>query len=74
MTKKDYIRAAQLLQKKHKEVIDASNFLEAAGMDSRLEAVVDKVVDIFVEFFQADNPRFDEARFRDACKSDHRLD
>jgi len=57
MTKKDYIRAANLVktrltnQKKNSKLLDMS-FLE----------------DAFVELFQSDNPRFDERRFRQACK------
>jgi hypothetical protein len=34
----------------------------------KLLEVANVVEDTFVRFFIADNPRFDEKRFRDACK------
>ena len=49
MTKKNYVKAAKLIQATEPKVV--ANQLEEA----------------FVEFFQDDNPRFDEERFRFAC-------
>lgn len=55
MTKKDYIKAATIVknyQANKKPGQLSLNFLENA----------------FVELFLYDNPRFDENRFRQACK------
>ena len=51
MTKKDYERAATIIQELHQE-----NTYD-----------VTPVEEAFCEFFRDDNPRFDEARFRHAC-------
>lgn len=53
MTKKDYIKAAELVRKDTKQNGDIfSKLMEES----------------FVKFFRNDNPRFDEKRFRQACK------
>jgi hypothetical protein len=51
MTKKDYERAARIIQYRRSGDKDT---------DGRL-------VGTFVTFFMDDNPRFDEVRFRAAC-------
>ena len=55
MTKKDYERAAEIVQ--HIPRSYEQDFPGAA----------DTITDVFVEFFCGDNPRFDEPRFRAAC-------
>lgn len=52
MTRKDYVEVAKILNKFVSD-IDASDF--------------DELVFQFSEFFLADNPRFDENKFYDAC-------
>lgn len=52
MTKKDYERAATLIQ-------ECGDGPGSDGFEDTLET--------FVQFFASDNPRFDEARFRAAC-------
>ena len=54
-TRKDYQRAAKIVQDIAKE-----DFTD----DQQLSGVVE---DAFVVFFQADNPRFDPDKFRKAC-------
>lgn len=51
MTKKDYERAARIVQETPSTAIDARYYVEGA----------------FVLLFRDDNPLFDEARFRRAC-------
>jgi len=51
MTKKDYERAAMVVQTR----------------TDHLGIWRDDAVDLFAAFFRDDNPRFDEARFRAAC-------
>ena len=53
MTKKDYIKAVEMVRK------DRLTHGEAIGQ---------LTMETFVSFFQNDNPRFDENRFRKACK------
>ena len=53
MTKKDYIKAAELVRQDRK---------------SLGEAIGQLTMETFVKFFHNDNPRFDEDRFRQACK------
>lgn len=53
MTKKEYSKAAEMVRK------DRLNYGEAVGQ---------LIMETFVSFFQNDNPRFDENRFRQACK------
>ena len=52
MTKKDYIRASDLI----------SNVSRTQS-----EATVRTLVTTFTTFFREDNPRFDVKRFHDAC-------
>lgn len=66
MTKKDYIRAAEIIRKEHPEP-DGSVVLPGAVLRA-MKRQKDEVVDCFVVFFKTDNPRFDEERFREACR------
>ncbi len=53
MTKKDYIKAAEIVRQDAKQNGDVfSKLMEES----------------FVKLFRQDNPRFDEKRFREACK------
>lgn len=52
MTKKDYIKAAQL-------VSDSGNDMSPNEQK--------RLANVFVRFFQNDNPRFDRGRFLAAC-------
>lgn len=56
MTKKDYERAATLVQSAHEIAV---NDVERACAKAMVHA--------FVLLFADDNPRFDEDRFRRAC-------
>lgn len=56
MTKKDYERAASLIQTAAEMAVERTE-----------HQVVKVMTETFVLFFQDDNPRFDEARFRRAC-------
>lgn len=60
MSKKDYMRAAELIR-------DFWNRPDLAEVYALAETV-----QIFVEFFRHDNPRFDEGRFREACNQAER--
>lgn len=63
-TKKDMIRAAELVQQLYAD----ANSVSMGSVQRKLLEVANVVEDTFVRFFIADNPRFDEKRFRDACK------
>jgi len=52
MTKKDYIKAAEIVSK-------------IPPMECGIHSL--EVENAFTEFFRDDNPRFDEKRFRAAC-------
>ena len=56
MTRKDYILAARIVR----DMLDGRRPLLA-----RMTA--QDVADVLVVVFERDNPRFDEARFREAC-------
>jgi hypothetical protein len=56
MSKKDYERAAELVQ-------TARGIVETRGENAGCKLMEST----FVLFFMDDNPRFDEARFRAAC-------
>jgi hypothetical protein len=56
-SKKDYIRAAEIVQCYLSNVATKHEQNAAPYMK-----------DAFVEFFRGDNPRFDEQRFRAACE------
>jgi hypothetical protein len=68
MTKKDYIKAAKMVSELRENAQLTSRVI---GAKQRLyeENVSTEVEDIFVNFFRNDNPRFDENRFRQACKA-----
>ena len=59
MTKKNYIAAAKMISLM---TYDIHTTGERAA-----------VVNAFVDFFESDNPRFDRARFLDACGIDSRM-
>ena len=52
MTRKDYVATAEIL----------SNYALDLG-----QGAFEDLVNDFVEMFESDNPRFDSARFIDAC-------
>ena len=56
MTKKDYERAATIVQ-----------FMRSGLHTPNQEVIALGAEHAFVELFTGDNPRFDEARFRAAC-------
>lgn len=53
MTKKDYIKAAEIVRQ---------DSIKNGDIFSKL------MENSFVKLFREDNPRFDESRFRQACK------
>lgn len=55
MTKKDYIRAAEIVV----------HYRQEFGSDSSEGRILEQA---FVSFFRGDNPSFDEYRFRDATR------
>lgn len=55
MTRKDYVKTAEILK----------NFSEEIH-----PAVFEDMVDLFSDYFLADNERFDKARFETACGVD----
>lgn len=57
MTRKDYVKAADIVSGLHKVATNTAEFAYANGAE-----------DGFVFLFKSDNPRFDETRFREACK------
>jgi len=67
MTKKDYIKAAKMVKEMRAEAQATSRTI---GAKQRLyeENVSSEMEDVFAKFFRNDNPRFDEKRFREACK------
>ena len=67
MTKKDYIKAAKMVSELRMNAQATSRII---GAKQRLyeENVSTVVEDVFANFFRNDNPRFDEDRFRKACK------
>ena len=59
MTKKDYERAAEIIQTMSGNDEHPFCFPSMKARDSAIEA--------FAAFFRDDNPRFDATRFRTAC-------
>lgn len=57
MTKKDYIRAAKMISITYKH---------AVPIDKQI------VVELFCDFFKADNSKFDRNRFEEACNEDQK--
>jgi len=52
MTKRDYIKAAKIIQQHYELEEDCAMWVEQS----------------FIRFFREDNPRFDVDAFREACK------
>jgi hypothetical protein len=63
MTRKDYERIASALRSYREEI-------EATGTTNTplACAIIDDVVEILVDIFTEDNPRFTPTRFRQACR------
>ena len=55
MTRKDYVKTAEILKSFSEEIHPA---------------VFEDIVDLFSDYFLADNERFDKARFETACGVD----
>lgn len=73
-TKKDMIRASKIVQDLYLHAYENGDTM---GQDDDGFDIIDcrkpiAVEDAFVEFFQTDNPAFDERRFRLACKPESR--
>ena len=65
MTRKDYEAIASRLRE-YREELDANPTTLGAGMIRR--DTLDDVVEILVDLFTEDNPRFTPNRFRQACR------
>lgn len=63
MTKKDYVRAAALIVE-----LRASSGKQKARQALATLEVYNKIEEVFVTFFEVDNPRFDRERFLAACR------
>lgn len=70
MSKKDYIAAAKIVAENYNatDLVQPINGLNAAQKRMVLGLISRSMEDAFVQFFRADNGRFDESRFREACK------
>ena len=65
MTRKDYVKIAAILARRHRlAALDfAASSIEGWAISETLDLVATDVADVFAE----DNPRFDRARFEEAC-------
>jgi hypothetical protein len=76
MTKKDYIRAAELIREQFGKKSDLYARLSATangepgGSCEIADEVCDAVVALFARLFALDNARFDLARFVAACSKE----
>ncbi len=72
MTRKDYQRAAEIVNEQWNAtgiLYDVNNGkLTPEQVRAVLKLVATDMENAFVRFFQGDNPRFDEKRFREACR------
>ncbi len=70
MSKKDYIAAAKIVAENYNatDLVQPINGLNAAQKRMVLGLISRSMEDAFVQFFRGDNGRFDESRFREACK------
>lgn len=64
MTRKNYIKAANIVKEFRQKHSQGGTFADAGVVDH----VGNQLENSFVEFFSDDNPRFDVATFRKACK------
>jgi hypothetical protein len=64
VTRKDYERIAEALRSYNEKVYEAGATMETRHRLDTLDDVVEILVDIFTE----DNPRFTPTRFRQACR------
>lgn len=72
MTRKDYTRAAALVNEHWHAMALTRNIkngkLSEAQSREVMKLVALQLEDTFIQFFEGDNPRFDETRFREACR------
>jgi hypothetical protein len=70
MTKKHFIAASKIVAENYNatDLVQPINGLTIAQKRMVLGLISRSMEDAFVEFFRADNSRFDESRFREACK------
>jgi hypothetical protein len=66
MTKKNYIAIAEVIRKQRNRVH------VFAASDHDVNVAMNAMEDSLVELFKADNPRFDEDKFRQASKGNLR--
>lgn len=67
MTKKDYIRIAEIIYE-HREAAEAatSKYYAESYYQGQAE-LIEKLVEDLCVFFEEDNSNFDEEKFRNAC-------
>lgn len=63
MTKKDYVKAAQIVAE-----LNRQSFIGPIDRQAAFCKRAEGAEDAFVTLFKSDNPNFDETRFREACK------
>lgn len=66
MTRKDYVRAAEIVRSLRKVARRVGNDNSGASIYDMRQAQA--VEDAFVSLFRGDNPAFSEDRFRSACE------
>ena len=65
MTRKDYIKIANVLKDKKRLKVGEMNMIS----DYTHSLDYEKLLKVLCEMFEDDNPRFDEDIFRKACES-----
>lgn len=65
MTRKHYEKVAQAFREYHEEIV--KEYGDGAAWTSTKLDTLDDIAEILAEIFQADNDRFDAARFKAAC-------
>lgn len=67
MTRKEYVKAAEIIKNKRLSSRDSNRVI---GDYQRLyeENVATEMEETFIKFFSNDNPKFNKARFLEACK------
>ena len=63
MTRKDYVKVAEIINKFLDVVVDNESF----DMTPIIAITHDNLIDEFIEFFENDNPNFDADKFWEAC-------
>lgn len=67
MTKKHYVAVAGILKSQRMGALEKAGLAQAGMSGDTYNRALDETGELLAEYFQMENPKFDRARFLEAC-------